>query len=309
MVGSARSKVILRELKSQASDISELMTFIASLFSSGQNLLGGDQRVLRSQPADFHHAISQQIQSLSMEECNLQQKSALMLLQSLPLSQGCLSMKSQPTVCSELSTDTELLRTSDRKRTSVECGPETSTTSPCPNAKHTPKDLSQSHIKRKSRRRSQGSAKLVTERWSVAFYNFTIGTMTVRRISQQVKQKTWREHDHQTSSAVTFSLYPAPWIANRIIELSFVLKTSRYESPSISPNLESRSYNQNPRLLNCLHNGDISGLKTLFTRGEAKPKDILAPWGNSLLHVSRLAFALRIGTMANTQGRVGGYLP
>ncbi len=291
MLGSARSKLMLRELKSRSSDISQLVTTASSLTSSLRNQLGGAQRSLGDQPADLAYAISQHIQTLQMDECNMQQESALRLLQSLPLNQSSLSLTLQQ---KDLSEPFKNPRTSCKpylKLRSMESSHELSTYGFRPNNRQTSQDSFQPWAKTRGPNRPQRAARSVTEYWNLAIYNFTVGIMTVRKISQRMEQKDCRKQDHRTSSAVTFTLYPAPWIANKIIELGFRLRNSRRESPSISWSLGSRSYNQNPMLVDCLHNGDICRLKGLFTSGEARPTDILAPWGNSFLHVSLLAFA------------------
>ena len=291
MLGSARLNLMSREFESRSSDISQLVTFASSLTSSLRNELGGVQRSLGDQPADLAYAISQQIQTLPMDERNLQQEPALRLFQSLPLNQSSLSMTLQQKDLSEPFQNPRWSCKPYLKLRSTESSHEMSTYGIRSNNRQTSQDLLQPWAETRGPKRPQRAARSVTEYWNVAVYNFTVGTMTVRKISQRMEQKACRKQDHRTSSAVTFTLYPAPWIANKIIELGFGLRNSRRESPSISWNLGSRSYNQNPMLVNCLRNGDISRLKSLFTSGEAKPTDILAPWGNSFLHVSLLAFA------------------
>ena len=283
---------MLRELKSQSSDISQLVTFTSSLPSSLRNELEGVQLPLEGQPADLVHAISQQIQTLPMDKCNLQQESALRLLQSLPLNQNSLSMTLQQ---KDLSEPFQKPRPSKPylKLRSTESSHEMSTYGVRSKTRQTSQDLFQPCAETTGPKRPQRATRSVTEYWNLAIHKFTLGRMTVKKISQRMEQKTCRRQNHQYSIAITFTLYPAPWIANKIIELGFGLRNSGSESSSISWSLGSCSYNQNPMLLNCLHNGDLSRLKSLFASGEAKPTDILAPWGNSCLHVSQLAFAFR----------------
>ena len=284
---------MLRELKSQSSDISQLVVSTSSLPSSLRNELEGVQRSIAGQPADLVHAISQHIQTLPMDKCDLQQKSALRLLQSLPLNQSSLSMTLQQEVISEPFQNQTApykphlkLRSTESSHNMSACGVRSSN-------RWTSQDLIQPRANTGGLKRPQRASRSVTEYWSLEMYNFTLGRMTVRRTSQRMEQKACIKQSHQSSTAITFTLYPAPWIANKIIELGFSLRSSRRESSSVSWSLGSCSYNQNPMLVNCLHNGDISGLKTLFASGEAKPSDILAPWGNSFLHVSQLFFAFK----------------
>ena len=282
---------MLRELKSQSSDISQLVTLTSSLPSSLRNELEGVQRAVGDQPADLVHAISQQVQALPMDNCNLQQKSALGLLQSWPLNQSSLSMTLQQKDHSE---PFETPRTSCKPCSKLRSGEKNHGMSMFgvrSDNRQTSQDAIQPWAETRGQKRPQRASRLVTEYWNLAIYNFTLGRMTVRKISQRMEQKACRDQNHQSSIAITFTLYPAPWIANKIIKLCFGLKKSDCESSSISWSMGSCSYNQSPLLVNCLHNRDIAGLKSLFASGEAKPTNILVPWGNSILHVSQLTFA------------------
>lgn len=282
---------MLKEIKSQSSDISQLVKFTASLPSSSREL-EGVQRSLGGQPADLVRAISQEIQTLPMDRCNLQQESALRLLQSLPLDQSSLSATIRQKDLSESSQNLRTSYKSNLKLQSMESGHEMPMYDVRSGYGQTSQDSYQPWAKTRGPKRPQRATRSVTECWDLVIYKFPLGRMTVRKISQRMEHKACRRQNHQSSVAITFALYPAPWIANKIIELGFVLRNSRPESSSISWSLRSCSYNQNPMLVNCLHNGDISTLKGLFASGEAKPTDILAPWGNSFLHVRQLAFAL-----------------
>ena len=294
MLGSARSKLIFKEIKSRSSDISQLVTSASSLNSLLQNELGrvqqtsGDRPEDRPEdrPADLACATSQQIQTLPTDQCNLQQESALRLLRFLPMNHSVLSMTPQQKDLSEPSTNPRTSCKPYSKPRSAGSSHEISTYDDSSKNGQTSQDLLQPWGTARGSKRPQKATRSVTESWNLAIYNLTVGTMTVRKISQRTEQTPCRKQDHRTSSAVTFTLYPAPWIANKIIELGFGLRNSQCGSPSISLSLGSRSYNQNPLLIDCLHNGDISGLETLFANGEAKPTDILAPWGNTFLHVS-----------------------
>ncbi len=281
---------MLRDLKSQSSDISQLVAITSSLPSSLRNELEGVRRSLGGQPADLVHAISQQIQTLPMDKCTLQQESALRVLQSLPLNPSSLSMTLQQ---KDLSDPFQNLKTSYKphlKLSSMESRHEMSTYGVHSNNRQPSQDLLHPWAETRGPKRRRRATRSFTEYWDLAVYKCTFGRMTVRKISQRMEENACRKQDHQSSIAITFTLYPAPWIADKIIELGFGLRSSGRESSSISWSLGSCSYNQNPILVNCLHNGDISRLKSLFASGEAKPTDILVPWGNSFLHVSHLVF-------------------
>ena len=286
---------MLRELKSQSSNISRLVTVTSSVSSSLLKDLEVVRRSPAGQPADLVHAISQQIQNLSMNKCNPQQESALRLLQSLPLNQNSLSMTLQQKGSPEPFQDSRMPYKPYSKPKSIESSHETSTHGVRSNTRETPQNSFQSWAKIRGPR-AQWASESVTENWDLAIHKFPLGRMTVRKTSQRMRKKACRKQDHRSSLALTFTLYPAPWIANKIIELSL-----RRESSSISCGLETCSYNQDPMLAKCLRNGDIPGLKILFASGKAKPTDILAPWGNSFLHVSQLAFAFEDPRIANDQ--------
>ena len=220
-----------------------------------------------------------------MNKCNPQQESALRLLQSLPLDQNSLSMTLQRKDLPEPFQDSRMPYKPYSKLKSIESSHDVSTHGVRSNSRETSQNSFQSWAKIRGPR-PQRASESVTENWDLAIHKFPLGRMTIRKTSQRMRKKACRGQNHQSTIALTYTLYPAPWIANKIIELSL-----RRESSSISCGLEICSYNQDPMLVNCLRNGDIPGLKILFASGKARPTDILAPWGNSFLHVSQLAFA------------------
>ena len=157
---------MLRELKSQSSDISQLVKLTSSLPSSLRNELEGVQRAVGDQPADLVHAISQQVQALPMDNCNLQQKSALRLLQSWPLSQSSLSMTLQQKNHSERF---ENPRTSCKpciKLRSIEKNHSMSTFGVRSNNRQSSQDAIQPWAKTRGQKRPQRASRLVTEYWN-----------------------------------------------------------------------------------------------------------------------------------------------
>lgn len=57
-------------------------------------------------------------------------------------------------------------------------------------------------------------------------------------------------------------------------------------APSVSCKLKQACYDSNSSLMRCVLNTDVPGFRQLFAEGEARPADCLAPWDNSLLHVT-----------------------
>jgi hypothetical protein len=114
--------------------------------------------------------------------------------------------------------------------------------------------------------------------WGLSVYHLPIGTL---RIERSVKRKGPTESSYEAH--VHFGLYPSTWLANKVINISLGL-SGDFVAPVCSLRLEV--YNQDPALLRALHSGDIQGLKNPFLKGMARPTDIIAPRGNTLLHVS-----------------------
>lgn len=114
--------------------------------------------------------------------------------------------------------------------------------------------------------------------WKLSVYHLLIGTL---RIERSIKHKGPTESAYEAH--IHFGLYPPTWLANKVISISLGLGGD-FVAPVCSLRLEV--YNQDPALLRVLHSGDIQGLKNLFLKGMARPTDIIAPRGNTLLHVS-----------------------
>ncbi|KAL5389245.1 hypothetical protein DPSP01_002558 [Paraphaeosphaeria sporulosa] len=121
-----------------------------------------------------------------------------------------------------------------------------------------------------------------------------LGILTIRKSSTQAWTKgngcdtnEWS----QSSSKIEFSLFPVPWLTKTVVHLSFGLKGRGDATPDISWKLKQRHYNSDPRLMMNLNLGNVSAIQEMFRKREASPHDLIAPWGNTLLHeaVKRLA--------------------
>lgn len=229
---------MLREIKLQSSDISQLVRSAASLPSTLREH-EEVQRSLGGQSPDLVHAISQQIQTLPMDKCDLQQEAALRLLQSLPLRQSSLSMTIRQKAQSESSPNPRTTYKPHLKLRSMESGQELPTYDVRSNEKQISQDSYQPWASARGPKMPQIATRSVTELWDLAVYKFPLGRMTVRKISQRMEQNACRRQNYRSSIAITFTFYPAPWIANKIIELGFGLRSSRPNSSSISWSLRS----------------------------------------------------------------------
>lgn len=128
-------------------------------------------------------------------------------------------------------------------------------------------------------RRLGPSAFKKTISWRLSVYRFPIGTLTVERSRKQKGDDSAENQEYH----VYFSLYPPTWLATRAIKFSLSLG-GEFAAPVCT--IKSEMYNSDPRLLQAINSGEIGQLKALFFEGVARPTDIIAPWGNTLLHVS-----------------------
>ncbi|TKA78351.1 hypothetical protein B0A49_01233 [Cryomyces minteri] len=126
--------------------------------------------------------------------------------------------------------------------------------------------------------------------WQLSMHQFPIGMLTIATSSAEGEQDSADHEEKIGFWSIKLSLYPASWIANRVVQLSFDLYGCKIGAPSFTWNLKQSAYNQDPDLLQCLHSGNVSGLRKLFKDKRARATDVVAPWGNSLLHEVVYAF-------------------
>lgn len=126
--------------------------------------------------------------------------------------------------------------------------------------------------------------------WQFSSYSFPIGFLTIGRISRNTDLHggTPDKESISESSELEFTYLPPQWIANTVVKALLKLESFNGRTPRLSYSLSYLSYNPSHVLCDYLHEGNISGLQTLFANGEARPTDILAPSGRSLLHVSTI---------------------
>ena len=126
--------------------------------------------------------------------------------------------------------------------------------------------------------------------WQVAVHRFPIGVLTIftRDTSISNEQEGPKSRSQQKSWSMTVTLFPVRWIAQRALQLSIVSRFPSFGAPSLTWSLDQAAYNDDSQLLRCLKYCDVDGLIALFQSTRARPTDIIAPWGNSLLHVCYL---------------------
>jgi len=57
------------------------------------------------------------------------------------------------------------------------------------------------------------------------------------------------------------------------------------------------TFNKSPELKSCLDRGDLKGLCQLFAANKARPDDLIAPWGNTLLHEAVARYCIGVPNM------------
>lgn len=113
--------------------------------------------------------------------------------------------------------------------------------------------------------------------------NLPLGTISGRYISKKAStERSDKRAISSTSWRFDVSLYTMPSLTSMVFQLN--LGRSRAEGFTFK--LRHRTFNPNPELKRLLDSGDVDGLLLLFDEGKAHPQDLMAPYGNSLLHVS-----------------------
>lgn len=57
------------------------------------------------------------------------------------------------------------------------------------------------------------------------------------------------------------------------------------------------AFNRSTELKSCLDRGDLQGLYQLFATNQARPDDLIAPWGNTLLHEAVARYCIGVPNM------------
>lgn len=94
-----------------------------------------------------------------------------------------------------------------------------------------------------------------------------------------ISDKTWKESHSENNDSNTsisplhfqFTFAPPWWVSDTVIRVAM--------NSSMGFSVRRSEINLNPRLLECLRACDIEGLKDLFSRGKAKPTDLVLDRG------------------------------
>lgn len=239
---------VLKEMGAHTQHVSDLVSSTANaLKTSQQQVVELFQGSLRDDGADWSRRIQREFRMTKPDECIEEHKLALNCLQHIPISEIGLHIEAQP------STETDL-------------------------GLRVPPSLFKSPRHRRPLARQ-------TVAGTLYIHNFPIGFLHVRETREITAYNNRNSARNGSSYAIDFSLFPPSWIASSVIQISFAMHASHHRAPIIDWTLKQVSYNNSSPLLACMEGSDIFGLKTLFAQGEARPTDIVAPWGDSLLHV------------------------
>ncbi|RYP09084.1 hypothetical protein DL765_008564 [Monosporascus sp. GIB2] len=111
-------------------------------------------------------------------------------------------------------------------------------------------------------------------------YDLPLGIIYGTRLLKKKTTKAFKTAKKESKWLVDIALHPLPTLTNSVFRL--LVGWSSNGVFTFSP--RRHSFNRDPELKQCLDRGDISGLCRMFSDGRAAPDDLLAPWGNSLLH-------------------------
>lgn len=242
------------------------------------------QKSLRDDGADFLRHIQRELHVMKLDECTEEHELALNYLQSIPIRENVLRIETRPSAATVK--DPERLSRSLQQELSMNA--QAYNRDKQPSHDLVPAQFSStensldswappSHLKRSGLQSKVGT---------LSIHHFPIGFLHVKEMGKRTAYKNSTSARNDWSYAIEFSLFPSSWIANRVIRISLAMHSGHNRPPSIDLALKQACYNDSPLLVNCVRSGDIPGLQKLFGEGEARPTDVVAPWGDSLLHVN-----------------------
>ncbi len=257
--------------------LSDLVSSTANVLKTPkQQAVEHFQESLRNDGADLLRHIKRELHVMKLNERTEEHELALNYLQSIPISENVLRIKTKPSErlsrsLQEFSMNAQAYNRD--KQPSHDLVPtQFSSTENRLDSWAPP-----SHLKRSGLQSIVGT---------LSIHHFPIGFLHVKEMEKKTAYNNSTSARNDWSYAIEFSLFPSSWIANRVIRISLAMHSRHNRPPSIDLALKQACYNESPFLVNCVRGGDIPGLQKLFGEGEARPTDVVAPWGDSLLHVN-----------------------
>lgn len=239
---------VLKEMGAHTQHVSDLVSSTTNaLKTSQQQALEHFKGSLRDDGADWSRRIQQEFRITKPDGCTKEHQLALNCLQSIPISENGLHIhiETQPSTETDLGFRLPLSPFKSRR---------------WPLARQ-------------------------TVAGTLCVHHFPIGFLHVRETRKRTTYNNSNSASIGWSYAIEFSLFPPSWIASNVIQISIAIDAAQHRAPLIDWNVNQECYNNNPSLITCMASSDIVGLQNLFAEGKARPTDLVAPWGNSLLHV------------------------
>lgn len=274
---------VLKQMGAHTQHMNDLVSSTTNaLNTSEQQAVEHFQESLRDDEADWPRRIQQELRVMKLDGWTEEHQLALNCLQSIPISENVLRIETMPS--------TAMVKNPEQFPQPLQKFSGNAQASDCDNqpshdlvpAQFSPKEkpmdsrVSPFHLKMPGFQTIVGT---------LSIYNFPIGFLHVKEIKKRTTYNNSTSARNDWSYAIEFSLFPSSWIANRIIRISLAIHGGHNRAPSIDLALKQACYNNNPSLISCVRSGDILDLQKLFEEGEARPADVIAPWGDSLLHV------------------------
>lgn len=246
-----------------------------SLKTSQQQAVGHFQQSLWDEMADWPRRIQRELRMMKLDDCTEEDQLALSCLQSIPISENVFRIETKHS--------TPMLKNPGQFSQSLQAlDVDNQPSHDFVTAQFSSTDKAMDswappfHLK---------GPDLQTIVGTLSMYNLPIGFLQVKEMKKRTTYDNSTSARNDWSYAIEFSLFPSSWISKRIIRLSLAMNGGLNRAPSINFALKQACYNDNPSLIRYMHSGDIPGLQKLFEEGEARPTDVVAPWGDSLLHV------------------------
>lgn len=264
--------------------LSDLISSTANAFKTPQQQAVENFQVsLRDDGADWLRRIQRELRVMKLDECSEEHELALNCLQSIPMSENVLRIETNPST----------VRVQNPERFSRSLQEFSGNTQASNRDKQPSHDLVPAQFSSKEKFMDSWATPLHLKRpglqsivGTLSVYHFPIGFLHVKETKTRTTYHNSISARKDWSYAIEFSLFPSSWIANGIIRLSLAMHGGHNRAPSINLALKQACYNNSPSLISCMRGGDVLGLQKLFEEGEARPTDVVAPWGESLLHVN-----------------------
>lgn len=275
---------VLQQMGAHTQRLSDLVSSTTNAFKTPQQqAVEHFQESLRNDGADWPRRIQRELRVMKLDESTEERQLALSSLQSMLISENVLRIETMP--------PTAIIKNREqfsRQLQEISGNAQASDGDEQPSHDLVPAQFSSTEKPMDSWALPFHSIRpgLQTIVGTLSIYNFPIGFLHVKEMKKRKTYNNSTSARNDWSYAIEFSLFPSSWIANRIIRLSLDMHGGHNRAPSIDFALKQACYNNSPSLINCVRSGDIPGLQKLFGEGEARPTDIVAPWGDSLLHVN-----------------------